>query len=94
MDKLEPPKTIREIGIVLFYTNESLEKLTKTVEKQSGIYVSRDEHNDLKDRVKDLEDKGLKPAGGLLQAKEKLILGLAGLATAVSVALTAYFGGQ
>ena len=72
--------------------NEDIAETKELLKGINGFYATKDEHQSLKDRVKVLEDKSSSKPGGMLEAKEKLILSLATVATAIGVILTSYFG--
>lgn len=56
MNQHEPPKTIREVGLVLYYMNQHIAELTNTVKEQNGVFATKEELEDLEVRVQNLEN--------------------------------------
>lgn len=57
MDKTQPPKTIREVGLVLSYLSEDIHDLKIIVKEQSGVFATKEELLLLSERVAILERK-------------------------------------
>ena len=48
-DLQEPPKTVKEVGIHLFYLNKNVDELTKLVKQLQSGFVTKDEFEDFKE---------------------------------------------
>lgn len=52
-DLQEPPKTVKEVGIHLFYLNQNVNKLTELVEKLQSGFVTTEDFDTYKSEVAD-----------------------------------------
>lgn len=60
MNNLEqPPKTIEEVGIHLFYMAQNMRDLDTTVKESAKNYATKDELSEVDKRVKRLETKNI-----------------------------------
>ena len=99
MDKLQPPKTIREVGLVLSYMQEDIHDLKNIIRDQNSIYATRHELNVVDEKV----DAIVVQLGGIatnessakirvLNGREKLFIALSIMATAIAAYITNIVG--
>lgn len=50
-DLREPPTTVKEIGVHLFYLNKNVDELSKLVKQLQSGFVTKEEFDDFKDVV-------------------------------------------
>lgn len=50
-DLQEPPKTVKEVGIHLFYLNKNVDELTKLVKQLQSGFVTKEEFDEFKNVV-------------------------------------------
>lgn len=57
MDKHEPPKTMREAGIVLAYMQRDISEMKQLMKEQGGFYATKHELADVNERIDETNER-------------------------------------